>query len=69
LVKNLKMRLACRLLYDLAARSQDLVELTFKSFVEVPEGGANIAWNPKKQKAADVLRKCFVTPETMTLVK
>jgi hypothetical protein len=29
LVKNLKMRLACRLLYDLAARSQDLVELTF----------------------------------------
>jgi integrase len=37
--------------------------------VEVPEGGANITWNPKKQKGADVLRKCFVTPETMVLVK
>ena len=43
--------------------------MTFKSFVEVPEGGANIIWNPRKQKAADVLRKCFVTPETMALVK
>jgi hypothetical protein len=48
LVKNVKMRLACRLLYELAARVQDLVDLTFDSFVEVPEGGANITWNPKK---------------------
>ena len=63
------MRLACRLLYDLAARSQDLVDLTFKSFVEVPGGGANVTWKPRKQSKTGVLRKCFVTPETMALVK
>lgn len=48
LVKNVKMRLACRLLFDLAARSQDLMDLTFESFVEVPGGGANVAWKPRK---------------------
>jgi hypothetical protein len=69
LVKNLKMRLACRLLYDLAARSQDLTDLTFSSFVEVPGGGANVAWKPRKQTKAGVLRKCFVTPDTMALVR
>jgi hypothetical protein len=69
LVKNLKMRLACRLLYDLAARSQDLTDLTFSSFVEVPGGGANVTWRPRKQAKARVLRKCFVTPGTMALVK
>lgn len=63
------MRLACRLLYELAARSQDLTDLTFESFVEVPGGGANVAWKPRKQRAANVLRKCFVTPETMALVR
>jgi hypothetical protein len=69
LVKNLKMRLACRLLYDLAARSQDLTDLTFSSFVEVPGGGANVTWEPRKQARAGVVRKCFVTPGTMALVK
>jgi hypothetical protein len=63
------MRLAFRLLYDLAARSQDLADLTFSSFVEVPEGGAIVTWKPRKQKRAGVLRKCFVTPETLALVK
>lgn len=46
-----------------------MVELTFESFVEIPKGGANITWNPKKQQGTDVLRKCYVTPETMALVK
>ena len=63
------MRLACRLLYDLAARSQDLADLTFASFVEVPGGGANVTWKPRKQTKAGVLRKCFVTPDTMALVR
>lgn len=68
LVKKPKMRLACRLLYDLAARSQDLPDLTFSSFVAVPTGGANVTWKPRKQKRSGVLRKCFVPRETMLLV-
>ena len=63
------MRLACHLLFDLAARSQDLGDLTFESFKEVPGGGANVCWKPRKQTKANVLRKCFVTPKTMALVK
>jgi integrase len=69
LVNNLKIRLACRLLFDLAARSQDLTDLTFNSFKEVQGGAANVCWKPRKQMKANVLRKCFVTPETMALVK
>lgn len=48
LVKNPKMRIACKLLYDLAARSQDLTDLKFSSFVKVPNGGANVTWVPRK---------------------
>lgn len=67
--QDIKTRLACKLLYDLGARVQDLVELTFVSFKPTPEGGAHVQWKPNKQKKADVVRKCFVSADTMELVR
>ena len=69
LVKSPDMRLASKLLYDLAARSQDLCDLTFNSFIPLPDGKAKVEWKPRKQSKKDVVRKCLVTAETMQLVK
>jgi hypothetical protein len=68
LVTNTKMRLACKLLYDLGARSQDLADLRFSSFIPTPDGSARVQWKPRKQAHANVMRMCRVPRETMLLV-
>ena len=69
LLDDIEMRLASRLLYDLAARSQDLPDLTFSSFIPLPDGSATVKWKPRKQRKKKTLRKCLVPAETMKIVK
>ena len=69
---GLQWRIACKLLYDLAARQQDLLEFTFNSFVPNPEhesGGASVEWMPKKTKKKKIKRKGVITKETYDLIK
>lgn len=57
------MRVACRLLYDLAARCQDLIQFRYNSFVKTPEG-ARVEWFPKKTAKKNIKRLGHITKET-----
>jgi hypothetical protein len=61
--------LACNMLYDLAARSQDLLHFTFGSFLPTADGGASVTWIPKKTKNRRVSRAGLVTKKTFELLK
>ncbi|CDW82327.1 integrase family protein [Stylonychia lemnae] len=68
LSNNLSMQVACRLLYDLAARCQDLLQFKFNMFI--PNGdGATIEFIPKKTKKSKVTRSGVISKETFDLLK
>jgi hypothetical protein len=65
---NLEMRVACWLLYDLAARCQDLLKFKYNSF-KVDESGAIVEWVPKKTVKKNISRLGLITKETYLLIQ
>lgn len=64
---DLPMRIACRLLYELAARCQDLLEFRFDSFKQ-DQRGAVVKWKPKKTVRKGLKRLGLITKETYHLI-
>lgn len=61
------MHLSCRLLFDLAARVQDLLLIHFNSFLIQPNGSGKLEWAMHKQNKQE--RFGHIEVETMKLVK
>lgn len=62
------MRVACRLLYELAARCQDLIQFKFSSFVETCDD-IRVEWIPKKTARKKIKRMGIISSETLELIK
>mmetsp|Transcript_1311 Transcript_1311/g.819 ORF Transcript_1311/g.819 Transcript_1311/m.819 type:complete len:94 (-) Transcript_1311:32-313(-) len=60
------MRLGCRILFDLAARVQDLLQFKYNAFAPDEQGGGIFNWTTQKTREK---RFGYLTPETMKLLK